>query len=116
MQNRDVPSAAAATYVVMEMDRRAKVLSDPTIPLPFGTHVSISNSMGLAHSSIAIGIAPDGRQNTPNPTDHMQVFNFGSNLGIAPLAAGLEYFGQTVRLPQPLLRERVLAHIANFSA
>lgn len=107
MQDRAPISGAAAQHAVMEMDRRAKILADPSTPLLFGTHVSIRGPKGLAHSSIAIGIGPDGEQNTPDPTDHIQVFDYGGNLGIAPLAAKLEYYGDTASLPKFTLRERM---------
>lgn len=107
MQNRTPVSGAAAHYAVMAMDSRAGILADPSLPLPFGTHVCIRGPRGLAHSSVAIGIGPDGKQNTPDPTDHIQVFDYGGNLGIAPLVAELEYYGKTATLPKRTLQERL---------
>jgi hypothetical protein len=89
--------------------QRGRVIRDLDEPLPFGTHVVLRDmdGRGALHSSIAVGIGPNGEPNTADPTDQLQVFDYGSNAGVTPLRESVLYhhqFGldvEVLALPPP---------------
>lgn len=91
--------------------RQGRVIRDLAEPLPFGTHVVLRDmdGRGALHSSIAVGLGPDGEPNTADPTDQLQAFDYGGNVGVTPLRELVQYhhyYGldvQALALPPSLI-------------
>jgi len=82
---------------------QATPMEDVHRPLPFGTQAIIIDGKngGVLHSSIAIGMAPDGAPNgARDPADHLQVMDGGGHIGITSLPEMVDYY-TTVRERMP---------------
>lgn len=88
-------SALDAARTVRAMSENGVLVQDLDSPLPFGTHTVIrrADTHDVLHSSIAIGIDPEGQPNTSNTNDHLQAFEKRGYLGIAPLRTMVDFAG-----------------------
>ncbi len=92
--------ASVARHEMREEKSRMIPFADENAALPFGTQVAVLNQRDneeqedyeLLHSSVAVGLDSSGRPNFDDPTMHMQVFERGGNLGLAPLAETVRYY------------------------
>jgi hypothetical protein len=86
-------NANDAALVVSRLLDKGVIIEDLDLGLPFGTHTVLrrADTHGILHSSVAIGVDPEGHANTPDTTDHLQVFDRGGYMGIAPIGTVVDY-------------------------